>query len=53
MGAGRGGVARCRMGAVMEHLDDSYYLEPPSEPDWCEEHDCERPCQACKYEESD
>ena len=37
----------------MEFLDDRHYLEPPDEPRWCEEHQCERPCAACKYEERD
>ena len=37
----------------MEPLDDSHYLTEPDEPNWCEVHQCERPCQACKYEERD
>lgn len=35
----------------MEPLDDSHYLEPPDDEDeqWCQDHDCQQPCAACKY----
>lgn len=37
----------------MEPIKDDWYLEPPDDPEWCEDHDCSRPCAACKYEERD
>ena len=38
----------------MEPLDDSKYLEPPDDDDdahWCVDHQCRKPCAACRYEE--
>ena len=37
----------------MELLDDRHYLEPPDEPEWCEDHDAPKPCQYCRAEERD
>lgn len=37
----------------MEPLDDSHYLEPPSEPNWCKAHDHKIPCPYCYAEERD
>ena len=37
----------------MESLDDRHYLSEPDEPNWCEEHDCRKPCETCRYEERD
>ena len=34
----------------MEPLDDSKYLEPPSDVEWCEEHEKPRPCPECRAE---
>ena len=34
----------------MESVDDSHYLQPPSEPDRCEAHDYASPCPECKAE---
>lgn len=34
----------------MEPLDDSRYLEPPSDVLWCETHDYPRPCPECRAE---
>ena len=34
----------------MEPLDDRHYLEPLSDPEWCEEHNMPMPCLECKAE---
>ena len=37
----------------MEPLDDTHYLTEPEEPGWCLDHQCYKPCAACRYEERD
>ena len=39
----------------MEPLDDRHYLEPPDDDEqhWCVDHQCRKPCAACRYEERD
>jgi len=32
----------------MESIDDSHYLEPPVEREWCAWHEHRRPCPDCK-----
>ena len=36
--------------ANIEDIDDSHYLNPPVEREWCETHDLYRPCPECKAE---
>ena len=37
----------------MELIDDRHYLEPPDDPNWCEQHDHKIPCPYCYAEERD
>ena len=37
----------------MEPLEDSHYLEPPAEVDWCDYHDQAKPCEWCLDDDAD